>query len=159
LLFCVSSLFLGGADGVFGGISGGGIDRAHQFGGKSWWIFRADADGEVGEPDAFVYGRALVPGGESLSVGDSDAGGGSGAAPVAPADGGRRELGLQVLTSARRCLNPRFSMNFGLRNGSGAFEEIEVAAFVSLLDVLQEEFSVAAWIDAFLGAPGCAASS
>ncbi len=49
-------------------------------------------------------------------------------------------------------------MNFGLGNGSSAFEKIEVATLMSLLDVLHEEFSVAAGIDAFFRAPGGAAA-
>ena len=45
-------------------------------------------------------------------------------------------------------------MDLWLGDGSGAFQEIKVATFVSLFDVLHEKFSVAAGKDAFLWAPG-----
>jgi hypothetical protein len=49
-------------------------------------------------------------------------------------------------------------MNLGLGDGRGTFQEIEVAAFVSLLDVLHKKFAVAAGIDAFFWTPGGAAA-
>src|SRR5215831_21303088 len=49
-------------------------------------------------------------------------------------------------------------MNLGLRNRSGALKKIEVAAFMSLGDVLHEELAVAAGIDARCGPPLCAAA-
>src|SRR5215471_21321194 len=48
-------------------------------------------------------------------------------------------------------------MNLGLRNRSGALKKIEVAAFMSLGDVLHEELAVAAAIDTRCGSPLCAA--
>jgi hypothetical protein len=48
-------------------------------------------------------------------------------------------------------------MNFRFRDRSGAFQEIEVAAFVSLLDVLHEELAVTAGINSLFRAPSRAA--
>ena len=49
-------------------------------------------------------------------------------------------------------------MDLWLGDGSRAFEKIEVAALMSLFDVLHEKFSVAAGIDAFSWTPGSAAA-
>ena len=49
-------------------------------------------------------------------------------------------------------------MDLGLGDGGGAFQEIEVASFVGLLDVLHEELAVSARVNSFFGSPGCAAT-
>jgi hypothetical protein len=50
-------------------------------------------------------------------------------------------------------------VDFWFGNWSGAFEKIEVATLVGLLDVLHKEFAVASGIDAFFRPPGGAAAS
>src|SRR5579872_2924893 len=49
-------------------------------------------------------------------------------------------------------------MNFRFGYRIGALQEVEVAAFVSLLDVLHKQFAVAAGVNSFLRAPGCTAA-
>ena len=47
------------------------------------------------------------------------------------------------------------SMDFGFRDGRGAFEKVEVTSGVRLLYVLHEETAVSARIDSFSRPPSC----
>src|SRR5579859_6044568 len=138
LLLLIPSVFLGGADRFLERIGGGGIHRVDKFGGKSRRFFRADDDGLSGKSNAVLHGGTFVFGGESLPVRDFDACCERRTSFLAADERGGYKLAEDFSAFLDGRCRDRFSVNFGLGDGGCAFQEIEVAAFMSLLDVLHK---------------------
>ena len=118
LLFFLSSVFLGGSNGLPHGVGGRGIHRTHQFVGKPWWVCGSFNDGIPGPPNPFFSCRTALPGRESVPFGNPDA--------------------SHWSRTSSRFGDWSSNESHVFRDRGSSFQEVEVTTFVSLRNVLHK---------------------